>query len=176
MGRLGQPVPHDSAREHVRGEAAYVADLPPLHGELCVDFVGSPVAHGRITSIDVDAAKQVKGVAAVLTWADVPGDNTFGPVFHDEELLAREVVHYVGQPVVAVAGESREAVAATPLYATAARRMTPPDSRTRTAAPNVAMSRSNRRDTLYSRSRSPAAGSGRDRSAINSSAARSFCL
>src|SRR5438067_5672857 len=112
MGSLGQPVPHDSAREHVRGEAAYVADLPPLHGELWVDFVGSPVAHGRITSIDVDAAKQVKGVAAVLTWADVPGDNTFGPVFHDEELLAREVVHYVGQPVVAVAGESREAVAA----------------------------------------------------------------
>src|SRR5439155_2646721 len=44
------------------------------------------------------------------TWADVPADNAFGPVFHDEELLAKEVVRYYGQPVVAVAGASKEAV------------------------------------------------------------------
>ena len=48
----------------------------------------------------------------MLTSADVPGDNAFGPVFHDEELLAKEFVHYLGQPVVAVAGTTREAVAA----------------------------------------------------------------
>src|SRR5207244_12360617 len=52
------------------------------------------------------------GVAGVFTWADVPGDNHFGAVVHDEELLAKEIVHYVGQPVVAIAGESREAIAA----------------------------------------------------------------
>jgi xanthine dehydrogenase large subunit len=112
MGSLGQSIPHDSAREHVRGEAVYLDDLPPLHGELCVEVVGSPVAHGRIVATDVDAARRVEGVAAVYTWADVPGDNVFGPVFHDEELLAKVEVHYLGQPVAVIAGESREAVAA----------------------------------------------------------------
>src|SRR5262245_59372030 len=110
MGSLGQPIPHDAARAHVCGEAAYLDDLPPLRGELWVDAVGSPVAHGRITAVDVESARRVAGVVAVLTWADVPGDNAFGPVFHDEELLAKEVVQYRGQPVVAIAGDSKEAV------------------------------------------------------------------
>jgi xanthine dehydrogenase large subunit len=110
MGSLGRPIPHDSAHEHVRGEAAFIDDLPPLHGELWVDVVGSPVAHGRLAAVDVEDARRAAGIAAVLTWADVPGDNAFGPVFHDEELLAKEVVQYHGQPVVAVAGTSREAV------------------------------------------------------------------
>ena len=38
MPTIGQPLPHDSAREHVRGEAMYVDDIPPLRGELVVDF------------------------------------------------------------------------------------------------------------------------------------------
>ena len=62
MSSIGKPVAHDSAREHVRGEAAYLVDLPPLRGELTVDFVGSPVAHGRIKSIDVGAARKVEGI------------------------------------------------------------------------------------------------------------------
>ncbi len=109
MPTLGQPLPHDSAAEHARGDAVYVDDVPPLRGELTVDFVGSPLAHGTITAVDVADARKVPGVVAVFTAADVP-ENSTGPVFHDEEVLASEVVLYVGQPVVAVAGESREAV------------------------------------------------------------------
>src|SRR5262249_12685446 len=41
-----------------------------------------------------------------------PGENTFGPVFHDEELLVREVCHHVGQPVVVLAGTDRTALQA----------------------------------------------------------------
>src|SRR5439155_14930734 len=43
---------------------------------------------------------------------DVPGLNTFGPIFQDEELLAAEVCHYVGQPIVALAGTSKAALQA----------------------------------------------------------------
>src|SRR5438128_710205 len=110
MGSLGQPIAHDSAREHVRGEAAYIDDLPALRGELCVDFVGSPVAHGRIRSFEVEAARRAPGIVAVLTWADVPGDIHFGPIAYDEELLAREIVPFRGQPIVLLAGDNREAV------------------------------------------------------------------
>jgi len=113
MASLGQPLPHDSAREHVRGEAAYLDDMPPLLGELCVDIVGSPVAHGRVKAIALDAARQVPGVAGIFTWPDVPGDNRFGPIPPpDEELLAKEIVHYVGQPIAVLAAECRHAIAA----------------------------------------------------------------
>lgn len=109
MSTLGLPLPHESAREHVRGTATFLDDMPPIRGELIVDFVGSPVAHGRITAIDIEAARKTDGNVAVLVAADVP-ENTFGPVFHDEEVLAKEFVQFVGQPVVAIAGENRAAV------------------------------------------------------------------
>lgn len=112
MSILGQPLPHDSAREHVTGEAVYLDDLPPIQGELLVDFVGSPVARGRITALDVSAVGKVDGVVAVLTWKDVPGHNTFGPVFHDEEVLVSEECLYIGQPIVVIAAEHRRALEA----------------------------------------------------------------
>src|SRR5262249_4958755 len=109
---LGQPIPHDSAREHAAGEAVYLDDLPPTRNELLVDFVGSPLAHARIRSVDVTEAARLNGVAAVFTHADVPGENAFGPVFHDEELLAGNVCHYVGEPIVVLAGTDRRTLEA----------------------------------------------------------------
>ena len=111
MNAIGQPIPHESAREHVRGSAAYIDDFPPIRDELFVGFVGSRVSHGRITAIDVAAARSVPGVAAVFTAADVP-ENRIGPVVHDEELLASEEVLFAGQPIVAIAAETRTALAA----------------------------------------------------------------
>jgi xanthine dehydrogenase large subunit len=112
MSTLGKPLPHDSAREHVTGEAAYLDDLPPLRNELLVDFVGSSLAHARIRSIDVSKAARQDGVVAVYTFADVPRENTFGPIFHDEELLAENTCHYIGQPVVLLAGTTKQALQA----------------------------------------------------------------
>ena len=108
----GLSVAHDSATQHVRGEAVYIDDMTPLRGELRVDVVGSSVAHGLIVKVDIDAAKKLPGIVGIYTWADVPGDNHFGPIFHDEELLVRSEVSFCGQPIVAIAGESIEAIAA----------------------------------------------------------------
>src|SRR5258707_3128666 len=112
MTLIGKPLAHESAREHVLGEAVYLDDLPPARNELLVDFVGSPLAHARIKSVDVTGAARLDGIAAVFTSADVPGESTFGPVYHDEELLAEHECQYVGQPVVVLAGTSREALRA----------------------------------------------------------------
>jgi xanthine dehydrogenase large subunit len=109
---IGSPLPHESARAHVTGEAAFLDDLPPVRGELFVDFVGSPVAHGRIVSIDLDAARRIDGVAAVLTSDDITGERTFGPVFADEEVLASGECHHVGQPIVLIAAETRASLRA----------------------------------------------------------------
>ncbi len=110
MPLLGKPLPHDGAREHVTGEAVYLDDIAPLRTELLVDVVGSPVAHGRIKLVEIEAASAVPGIVAIYTHANIPGENTFGPVFHDEELLATRECHYVGQPIVVLAGTSKQAL------------------------------------------------------------------
>lgn len=109
---LGNPIPHDSAREHVTGAARYIDDLPPTRDELLVDSAGSRFAHARIKSIDIAEALAIDGIVAAFTHQDVPGSNTYGPIFHDEELLAAEVCHYIGQPIVVLAGVSKEALRA----------------------------------------------------------------
>jgi xanthine dehydrogenase molybdopterin binding subunit/xanthine dehydrogenase small subunit len=109
---IGRSIPHESARAHVTGQAVYLDDIPPGRDELLVEFVGSELAHARIVAIDVSGALEVAGIAGAFTAADVPGDNRFGPVFRDEEVLAAGECHHIGQPIVAIAGESREALRA----------------------------------------------------------------
>lgn len=104
---LGKNIPHDSARGHVTGESVYVDDIPPAHGELFVEFVWSPVAHGRLRSIDCQAAERLVGVAGLFTWKDLVL-NRFGPIIDDELLLAEEELTFIGQPIVVIAAESRE--------------------------------------------------------------------
>jgi xanthine dehydrogenase large subunit len=110
MPSVGKPIPHDSAIGHVTGAAPFIDDIPPRADELLVGFVPSPVAAGRIESIDTSAAHAVPGVVAIFTAADLPGKNLFGPIFEDEPVLADEEVLYVGQPVVVVAVQSRDAL------------------------------------------------------------------
>ena len=88
MPVVGKPVPHDSALGHVTGQAPYIDDLRPLAGELHVGFVGSPVAAGKLLSVDASAALAVPGVVGCYTAADVPGHNMFGVVVADEPFLA----------------------------------------------------------------------------------------
>ena len=64
----------------------------------------SDCAHARIVRIDTEAARQVPGVAAVLTGADILARTDiqprFGPVFRDQPILAIDKVRFVGEPVV----------------------------------------------------------------------------
>ena len=110
MKVVGKQVPHDSAVGHVTGEALFVDDLPFAKNELIVDFIASPVAHGKIVSLNSDELAQLDGIAGVFTCADIPGHNLYGPVIQDEHFLAEGVVEYVGQPIAIIAGESRKAI------------------------------------------------------------------
>src|SRR5512135_155318 len=62
--RVGIGRPHESAHLHVSGEATYVDDLPELAGTLHVALGLSPVAHGRITAIDLGKLRALPGVVA----------------------------------------------------------------------------------------------------------------
>ena len=88
MKRTGQPLPHESARGHVTGEALYTDDLlGRFPGLLHAWPVLAPHAHAELTHLDPSAALAEPGVVTVLTAADVPGEGDTGPVRHDEPLF-----------------------------------------------------------------------------------------
>ncbi|WP_043283467.1 xanthine dehydrogenase molybdopterin binding subunit [Paraburkholderia oxyphila] len=103
---LGAPLPHESADLHVSGEARYTDDIPELHGTLHAALGLSRHAHARIASLDLERVRAMPGVVAVLTAADIPGENNCGPVLHDDPVLAHDEVQYLGQPVFAVIATS----------------------------------------------------------------------
>ena len=93
---------HIDSHLHVRGESQYVDDVPPPAEMLHAAVAGSPKAHGIITRLDTGAARTAPGVVAVLTAADIPGVNRFGPIFEDEELLVEREVCFIGHPIALV--------------------------------------------------------------------------
>jgi xanthine dehydrogenase large subunit len=106
---VGASRPHESAHLHVAGEARYVDDLPEIAGTLHAALGLSPVAHGRITGMALARIRALPGVVAVLSADDIPGARDCGPIVHDDPILAEGEVRYLGQPVFAVIGETRDA-------------------------------------------------------------------
>jgi xanthine dehydrogenase large subunit len=109
MKIAGLPIPHESARGHVTGEAMYVDDLCGRFPHLLHAWpVLSPHAHAMVTSLDALAALTEPRVVAVLTQDDVPGEGDSGANRHDEPLFPSEVLFH-HQPVAWVLGETVEA-------------------------------------------------------------------
>ena len=90
--------------EKVTGGARYTADLPSV-GALVGMILRSPVAHGIIHAIDVEAARALPGVHAVITGDDCAIAYGVIPVAQNEFPLARERVRYRGEPIAAVAAD-----------------------------------------------------------------------
>jgi carbon-monoxide dehydrogenase large subunit len=83
-----------------------------LEGAYHVFFVRSPLAHGRISSVDVSAALEAPGVVAAFTGADLADLPVIPPsaaglmkVEMIQRLLATDKVRFVGEPVAAVVTE-----------------------------------------------------------------------
>ncbi len=81
-----------------------------LPDELHARLVTVPVAHARIVAIDAGDALEVPGVHLVTTAADLPQPMPrFGPQAEDRPVLAVGETKYHGDPVAAVAADSRDA-------------------------------------------------------------------
>jgi xanthine dehydrogenase large subunit len=109
MKIAGQPVPHESARGHVTGEALYTDDLLPRFPNLLHAWpVLAPHAHAVLKHLDPSPALSEPGVCTVLTAADVRGEGDSGSSHHDEPLFPTEVLFHQ-QPVAWVLGDTLEA-------------------------------------------------------------------
>ncbi|MEP6537775.1 MAG: xanthine dehydrogenase molybdopterin binding subunit [Bryobacteraceae bacterium] len=108
MKAVGQPLPHESARGHVTGEALYTDDLlRRFPGILHAWPVMAPHAHAAVVSVDASTALRIRGVATTLTAADISSgaEGDTGPNRHDEPLFPSEVLFH-SQPVAWVLAET----------------------------------------------------------------------
>lgn len=101
-------IKHIDAASHTRGESQYIDDMWQPADLLHAAVYASPVAHGKIVSLDVKEALAVDGVVAVITAKDVPGKNAWGNIIQDDLVLAADHVHYVGEPVAIVVAKTPE--------------------------------------------------------------------
>jgi aerobic carbon-monoxide dehydrogenase large subunit len=109
---IGQRMPRKEDARLLTGRGTYVDDVG-LPGMLQVAFHRSPIARGRIKSIDLSAARALHGVYAVLTAEDLAGFKVdmlsfflASPVV-PVPVLARDRVAYVGDPVAMVVAQDR---------------------------------------------------------------------
>jgi xanthine dehydrogenase large subunit len=96
------------SRSHVRGESIYVDDSPLVQGTLFACVFDSPIAHGKLVSIDFKAAAEYEGVVRIITAHDLVGENQIGGIVPDEPLLADDEVHFAGMPIAIVVAASEE--------------------------------------------------------------------
>ncbi|MBI4275840.1 MAG: molybdopterin-dependent oxidoreductase [Rhizobiales bacterium] len=101
---IGANVRRIDAPSKVAGALKYAGDMVMPH-MLHVQVLRSPHAHARVVSIDVSEAEAMDGVEGVITSADVPGEDGFGVFVHDQPIMARGKVRYIGEAVAAVAAE-----------------------------------------------------------------------
>ncbi len=125
MGRImekfgkSQPITRIEDQRFLTGHGEYVDDIAPA-GALHALVFRSPVAHGRITALDVGAARDAEGVHMVVTAADLDaagitagiwgitienrdGTPAAGP---ERPILARDRLRHVGEPVAVVIAET----------------------------------------------------------------------
>jgi carbon-monoxide dehydrogenase large subunit len=106
---VGRSVPRLEDRPLLSGQGRFAADIS-FPGQWCMRVVRSPVAHGKLKSIDAAAALALPGVHVVWTAADVAhippipfrltGLKSLEP--YRQPVLAKDTVRYVGEPVAVV--------------------------------------------------------------------------
>jgi putative selenate reductase molybdopterin-binding subunit len=111
--RVGKPEVKVDAVKLVQGKPAFAADIEK-RGLLVAKVLHSPLAHALIKRIDASRARQLPGVAAVLTWQDLPrvvystagqSDPIPGPL---DTFSLDNKVRFVGDRVAFVAAETEE--------------------------------------------------------------------
>ncbi|MCZ6529848.1 MAG: molybdopterin-dependent oxidoreductase [Chloroflexi bacterium] len=110
---VGKPARKVDAVKLAQGKPAFTADME-MRGMLTAKILKSPLAHARIKKIDASKAREHPGVAAVLTWEDLPrvvystagqSDPIPGPL---DAFSLDNKVRFVGDRVALVAAETEQ--------------------------------------------------------------------
>jgi carbon-monoxide dehydrogenase large subunit len=102
-------MPRKEDGRFIRGKGRYVDDFQ-LPAMLHSAILRSPLAHARITSVDVSAALELQGVHAVITGADLEAQGlAWMPTLagDTQAVLATDKVRFQGQEVAFVVADDR---------------------------------------------------------------------
>ncbi|MEM7446366.1 MAG: molybdopterin cofactor-binding domain-containing protein, partial [Pseudomonadota bacterium] len=105
-GGAGTAIRRLDGADKVSGAELFGDDVAPA-GTFEVKVVRSPYPRAAFTFGDLDAwAEATDGIEAVLTSADIGGQNCFGviPAFADQPVFAEEIARFRGEAVAAVVG------------------------------------------------------------------------
>lgn len=110
---IGQPLTRRDGILKVTGAARYAADNHPA-GMLYAVLAVSSIARGRVTALDVDAARAHPGVIEVMTPGNRPPlamdpDEKSNPFMFRIDVLQNDLVRYANQPIAVVIAETLEA-------------------------------------------------------------------
>jgi carbon-monoxide dehydrogenase large subunit len=114
---IGEPIKRKEDAQLLRGEGRYTDDIN-LPGQAHAYMLRSAVAHGRIKSINTEAARKMKGVLGIYTGEDLKGYGTIQSAlpFKSRDgsdmkkpgraMLPTDKVRFVGDPVACVVAET----------------------------------------------------------------------
>ncbi len=104
---IGRRVTKLDAPDKASGRTRYVHDIN-VPGQLQAKILRSTEVHARIISIDVEAARRVPGVHAVITATDVPWQRPIG-ITKDHMPLKGDIVRSRRDEIAAVAADTADA-------------------------------------------------------------------
>ena len=100
---IGNRMPLISGVDKATASAIFITDMTLPH-MLYGKTLKSPHPHAEIVKINVDKARELPGVIAVITGADVPNnDRTIGVANADMNVLTTDKVRFIGDEIAAVA-------------------------------------------------------------------------
>ena len=116
---IGQPILRSEDIRFITGKGLYTGDIT-LENQLYMYVLRSNVAHGKIISMEIEEAKNAKGVIDVFISKDLENDgitpldtnfkakNKDGSVMitHKRNAIAKDNVRHVGDPIAIVIAES----------------------------------------------------------------------
>lgn len=106
---LGANVHRIDAKDKVLGRGIYPDDIY-MEGMLHAVAVRSRYPRARVLAIHTEKAKEIPGVAAVFTAADIPGTIKVGHLTKDWDAMipVGGITHFLGDAVALIAAETRE--------------------------------------------------------------------
>ena len=115
---VGERVLRKEDPKLLTGQGRYLDDLA-VPGMVWMSVIRSPLAHARINSIDLEAARAMPGVVAALTGEDLAGEwagplpcvwpVTEGIKMSEHFPVTKDKARYLGDAVAVVVAETREA-------------------------------------------------------------------
>ncbi len=93
--------------QKVTGRCEFTADIQ-LPGMLIARALYPEHPRARIKKLDVSKAEAIPGVAAVVTYHDLPDKTHYGILVKDQQIFAIDEVFYIGDIVALVAAENAD--------------------------------------------------------------------